>query len=47
MIYHIVNNKDNLENIIQKSEIFNKKLFINNIDNVYSNIGNIIYKIMK
>ena len=47
MIYHIVNNKDNLENIIQKSEIFNKKIFINNIDNVYSNIGNIIYKIMK
>ena len=47
MIYHIVNNKDNLENIIQKSEIFNKKLFINNIDNIYSNIGNIIYKIMK
>lgn len=47
MIYHIVNNKDNLENIIYKSTIFNRDNFLNNINNIYSNIGNIIYNIMK
>jgi len=47
MIYHIVKNKDNIENNIHKLDIFNKKIFMNNIDNIYSNIGNIIYNIMK
>ena len=47
MIHHIIKNKDNIENNIQELDIFNKKSFMNNIDNIYNNIGNIIYNIMK